>query len=274
MTAHDSYLATGFRDVDNNSDIGKLVACLRFLDRLPSFNAYKKMSIDRLKLKPGDIVVDVGCGLGFDVARLASVVSPGGSSIGIDNSERLLEAARNAFAAVEGVSFVQRDIHSLDIPSNSVDGIRVDRTLQHVQEPQKVISEMIRVLKPDGRLVCAEPDWSTFVIDADNDEITDRVVQTWKNSFKNPNIGRQLLRRVRAEGLENTWADGLILLADGLKAADIVYDIYATADKVRSENDQASCAIDDWVRELQRREDREGVMACVTIFLAGGQKRQ
>jgi len=274
MTAHDSYLATGFRDVDNNSDIGKLVACLRFLDGLPSFNAYKRMSMVRLKLKPGHVAVDVGCGLGFDVARLANVVSPGGSSIGIDNSEKLLSAARNAFAAVEGVSFVQGDIHSLGIPSNSVDGIRVDRTLQHVQDPQRVISEMVRVLKPGGWLVCAEPDWSTFVIDADNDEITDRVVQTWRSNFRTPNIGRQLLRRVRTEGLENTWADGLILLADGIRAADIVYDIYATADKVKADNDKESCVIDDWVRELQRREDREGVMASVTIFLAGGQKRK
>jgi len=32
MTEHDSYLATGFRDVDNNSDIGKLEACLRFVE--------------------------------------------------------------------------------------------------------------------------------------------------------------------------------------------------------------------------------------------------
>jgi len=271
MTIPDAYLATGFRDVDN-SDIGKLVVCLKFIEELPSFEAYKKVSIERLGLKAGDTVVDLGCGLGFDVSRLAKAVSPGGSSIGIDMSEELLSEARRSFGDDEGVFFKQGDVHHLEVPTNSVDGIRIDRTLQHVQDPQSVISEMVRVLKPGGRLVCAEPDWGTFVIDAGDDETTDSVIQTWKRSFMNPYIGRQLLRRVRAEGLEHTWADGFILLADGTKAAAIVYDIYATIDKVRTEQEESSQAIDDWIRALQGREDQAGVTASVTLFLVGGQK--
>lgn len=272
MAEHDSYLATGFRDVDKANDIEKLIECLRFLEELPSFHAYKNISIEKLRLKQGDKAVDVGCGLGFDVLKLAKVVSPGGSSIGIDMSERLLNAAREEFGDHEGVSFQRGDIHELEIPANSVDGIRVDRTLQHVQDPQKVISEMVRVLKPGGWLVCAEPDWSTFVIDVEDDETTDIVIHTWKSSFRNPHIGRQLLRRVRSEGLENTWADGLILLADGIEAVDTVYDTFATAEKVKAENAEQTRAVDAWINELQRRENHEGVIACVTIFLAGGQK--
>jgi hypothetical protein len=132
---------------------------------------------------------------------------------------------------------------------------------------------MVRVLRPGGWLVCAEPDWSTFVIDAHNNEVTDAIIRTWKVGCRNPYVGRQLLRRIRTEGLENTWADGLVLLAGGLTAADIVYDIYATAEKAKAENKEMSQAVDAWVDALQRREDREGVLAGVTIFLAGGQKR-
>ncbi|MEW6532745.1 MAG: methyltransferase domain-containing protein [Thermodesulfobacteriota bacterium] len=272
MAEHDSYLATGFRDVDANSNFGKLEACLRFMEGLPSFKAYKKISIEKLRLKRGDTAVDLGCGLGFDVEKLANVVCPGGSSIGIDNSEKLLNAARTAFGHREGVLFAQGDIHDLDIPANTVDGIRVDRTLQHVQDPQKAISEMVRVLKPGGWLVCAEPDWSTFVIDAGNNEVPDAIVRTWKSSCRNPWIGRQLLKRVRAEGLENTWADGRILLTDGLKAADTVFDIYATAEKVKVKDKEISQVLDTWIKELQESEERQGVVACVAIFLAGGQK--
>jgi len=272
MTGQESYLATGFRAVDNNDDIGKLEACLTFTDELPSFKRYKEVSFEKLNVKPGDAAVDVGCGLGFDVAKLANIVCRGGLSVGVDISEKLLEAARRAFGNNEGVSFIRGDIHGLAIPRNSVDGIRVDRTLQHVQDPQKVISEMVRVLKPGGWLVCAEPDWSTFVIDTDDNETTGMIIQTWKSAFRNPNIGRQLLGRVRAEGLQYTWADGLMLLADGLRAADIVYDIYATAEKVRAANSEKSGTVDAWLNELQNREDHHGVTACVTIFLAGGQK--
>jgi len=272
MAEHDGYLATGFRDVDGNSDFGKLEACLRFMEGLSGFKAYKKVSIEKLRLKRGDTVVDLGCGLGFDVDRIANIVSPGGAGIGIDNSEKLLDAARTAFGDRKGVSFIRGDIHDLNLPDNSVDGIRVDRTLQHVQDPQKVISEMVRVLKPGGWMVCAEPDWSTFVIDAGNNEVPDAIVRTWKSSCRNPWIGRQLLKRVRAEGLENTWADGRILSADGLKAADTVFDIYATAEKVKVKDKEISQVLDAWIDELQKSEEREGVIACVTIFLAGGQK--
>ncbi|AFM24483.1 methyltransferase domain-containing protein [Desulfomonile tiedjei] len=272
MGKHDGYLADGFRDVDNNTDVSKFEACLRFLEKLPSIETYKKKSIERLRLKQGDTALDLGCGLGFDVPKMARLVSPGGRSVGIDSSEKLLDSARRAFSGCEGVSFVQGDIHDLQIPSNSVNGIRVDRTLQHVRDPQKVISEMVRVLKPGGWLVCAEPDWSTFVIDADDNEVTNTVVRTWSGSFENPHIGRQLLRRVRSEGLENTWAEGFVLLADGLTAVDTVYDLYATVRRAKTENEEMSSAIDAWLNGQVRRDDHEGVIACVTIFLAGGQK--
>ncbi len=258
MCENGSYLASAFRDVDNNSDPGKLVACLRFMQGLPSFVAYKRTSIERLRLKPGDTVLDLGCGLGFDVPKLANVVGPEGRSIGIDNSEKLLGEAKRAFGEYRGVSFEYGDIHDLDIRSQSIDGVRVDRTLQHVENPQRVISEMVRVLKPGGWLVCAEPDWSTFVIDADDNEVTTEVVQTWKNSFRNPHVGRQLLRRVRSEGLENTWAEGNILLADGIKAADVVYDIYATVDKIKAQNAEGLADMDAWVNDLQEEKIMRG----------------
>lgn len=272
MGKRDGYLADGFRDVDSNTNVSKLEACLSFLEELPSVKTYKKKSIERLRLKQGDTVVDLGCGLGFDVAKMAQLVSPGGRSIGIDNSEKLLSSARRAFGDREGALFLQGDIHRLEIPSNSVDAIKVDRTLQHVEDPQKVISEMVRVLRPGGWMACAEPDWSTFVIDADSNEMTDTVVQAWTSAFRNPHIGRQLLRRVRAKGLENTWADGVVLLADGLSAADTVHDLYATVSRIKSENEEQSRALDAWVSEQAKRDAHEGVIACVAIFLAGGRK--
>lgn len=102
--------------------------------------------------------------------------------------------------------------------------------------------------------------------------MTDTVVQAWTSAFRNAHIGRQLLRRVRAEGLENTWADGVVLLADGLSAADTVYDFYATVSRIKSENEEQSRALDAWVSEQAKRDAHEGVIAWVAIFLGGGRK--
>jgi hypothetical protein len=65
---------------------------------------------------------------------------------------------------------------------------------------------------------------------------------------------------------------GLILLADGIKAVDIAHDTSATAEKAKAGKAEKTYPIDAWLNELQRREDHEGLMACVSIFLAGGQK--
>lgn len=62
-------------------------------------------------------------------------------------------------------------------------------------------------------------------------------------------------------------------MAEGIKAADIVYDIYATVEKVKSENKESSRAMDAWVNEL-KTENNKGVIACGAVFWAGGQKRK
>ena len=272
LMTNDNYLAIGFRDVDRNSDLGKLVACLEFLDGLPSFIAYKTRSIERMQLKPGDTAVDLGCGLGFDVRKMAEIVRPGGRAIGVDLSNKLLEAGKRAFADHGEIEFENCDIHRLPFDSNSIDSIRVDRTLQHVADPRKVISEMIRVLKPAGRLVCAEPDWFTFVIDSDDIDMTTRVVERWRSSFKNPSIGRQLLGRIRKEGLKNAWAEEFVLLATGIEAVNIVYDIYETIRILEEENKGDAPRLSSWLRALIKSDKDVPVTASVTLFLAGGQK--
>src|SRR5262245_39051734 len=88
-----NYLATGFRDVDAASGT-KMARCLNFLDSLPSFQEYKASILGAINPQPGDIVADLGCGLGFDVLRFASSVAPGGRTIGVDSSLTLLRSAR------------------------------------------------------------------------------------------------------------------------------------------------------------------------------------
>lgn len=266
-----AYLATAFRDVDADSDLGKVLACLRFMEGLPAFGAYKRRSIEMLHPFPGASILDVGCGLGFDVARLSDVVGPQGRAIGLDNSDKLLSAAKRAFGQRDGIDWHLGDAEGLDFADSSLDGVRVDRTLQHVADPQKVIVEMHRVLRPGRWAVCAEPDWGTFVIDAEPTSTTEQIVTRWRDGFRNPWIGRQLLRRLRNAGFHNTWVEGFILVADGLHAVDMVYDIQQTM-KQLSEADGSAETLGEWYEALIARDHQAGVTASVTLFLAGGQK--
>ena len=99
------YLASGFRTVDEQTDIAKFAACLTFLDSLPSFSMYKAY-LCNLAVRSGGPSLDVACGLGYDVLRVAQRL-PQYTAFGIDLSDKLLNAARTQAEAlgVENVQF-------------------------------------------------------------------------------------------------------------------------------------------------------------------------
>lgn len=272
MRESQGYLATGFRDVDGNSDVAKMAACLGFLAGLPSFQAYKARSLEMMRLKPGQTVADLGCGLGFDLPEMARQVLPGGRVKGLDASRQLLAEAAKALGGLEDIELRQGDILALDFPSGTFDALRVDRTLQHVADPRRAIAEMHRVLKPGGWLVCAEPDWGTFVIDCQDIPTSELVAQRWRASFRNPHLGRGLPRMLREQGLAEVSVEGFILLAQGLPAVDAVYDVCKTVEMMREGGDDEQGRLAAWLEGLREEDRRVGVSASVTLFLAWGRK--
>jgi ubiquinone/menaquinone biosynthesis C-methylase UbiE len=54
----------------------------------------------------------------------------------------------------------------LEFPDSSFDGVRSDRTLQHVEDPERALTELVRVVKRGRRVVVMDPDWETLALDA------------------------------------------------------------------------------------------------------------
>jgi ubiquinone/menaquinone biosynthesis C-methylase UbiE len=143
----DPYLASGFRDVDANNEAGKFIRCLQFLDGLASFQDYKAQVLDRLRLGEGMRALDVGCGIGLDVARMAALVGPTGRVVGVDRSEAPLRVATDMSP---GIAFALGIGEELLFASAEFDAARVDRTLQHVEDPSRVIARCIASSSPVG----------------------------------------------------------------------------------------------------------------------------
>lgn len=269
----EDYLASGFRDVDGQKTLGKFVQCLNFLDNLPSFQHYKEAMISELAVKPGDTVIDVGCGLGFDVERLAGCVGPEGRAIGIDSSSAMLEMARKHTAEQDGLAtYHLGDAHNLTLDDDLADACRIDRTLQHVEDPERVVKEMYRIVKPGGRLACAEPDWGTFTIADHRKPIVETLSEAWTRSFQNPWIGRQLPGLLRSSGIQKVALQGFLLVAEGFEAVDQVFDLCKTADKLSETQMNDHHDYDAWIHDLKRRDQASPLLATVTLFLASGTK--
>jgi ubiquinone/menaquinone biosynthesis C-methylase UbiE len=140
---------------------------IAYLDQVaasPPGRAYKRQVLDLLDLRPGQRVLDLGCGPGTDLAAMAEVVAPDGLVIGIDRDPVMLAEARTRTTQHRLVEIRSGDVHELPLPDGSVDRARTDRVLQHVEDPSRVLAEFRRVARPGGRIVLAEPDWEGLLI--------------------------------------------------------------------------------------------------------------
>lgn len=105
-------------------------------------------------LKPGETVVDLGCGAGFDAFLSSKSVGSTGKVIGIDmTSEMINTAKKNAKSmGVDNVDFRLGEIEHLPVSDNTVDVVISNCVINLSPDKKSVYREMLRVLKPGGRI--------------------------------------------------------------------------------------------------------------------------
>ncbi len=117
--------------------------------------AVREAAIGRAYLRPEMVVADVGAGTGFMAAGLAPLVT---KVYAVDGSPAMLEVCQRNLAGFSNVELRLADGAALPFADASLDAVFANMYLHHCPAPQAAIAEMVRVLKPGGRLVITDLD--------------------------------------------------------------------------------------------------------------------
>ncbi|MDH5736316.1 MAG: methyltransferase domain-containing protein [Gammaproteobacteria bacterium] len=150
-------------------------------------------------IKPGDVVLDVGCGAGADSCVAALQAGDTGKVIGIDCTPAMIAKARkNAQqAGLENIRFQIADFTKLPLDDASIDVVISNGAINLALNKQIVFSELFRVLKPEGRL------WFADMIRVVADEtgcVTGDNAATWANCVQGALSAEQLLEVITHAG--------------------------------------------------------------------------
>ncbi|MEU4081865.1 SAM-dependent methyltransferase [Streptomyces venezuelae] len=127
----------------------------RFPDDGPAYAA----AVDELDLRPGDAVLDAGCGTGRALPPLRAAVGPTGTVLGADLTPEMLEQAVSAGrGSAEGIAtLLLADVGRLPVRDGALDAVFGAGLISHLAEPAAGLRELARAVRPGGRLALFHP---------------------------------------------------------------------------------------------------------------------
>lgn len=222
--------------------------------------AQRRATVEVLRPRPGEHILDIGSGPGLLALQLADKVAPNGRVMGIDISSDMIKFARSRCEEAtsrEFVSFEEGDAASLPFADATFDAAVSVQVYEYVGALTEALNELYRVLRPGGRVVIVDTDWDSVIWHTDDASLMTQVMNTWRSRFADPHLPKTLRRRLQDAGFVNQRTNPLTILnTEYIDTAYSVRHLPIMANFV-IKNGLPESTVDKWVEDLEHQ-DRQG----------------
>ncbi len=163
-------------------------------------------------LRPGEVVVDFGCGAGIDAILAAQKVLPNGKVVGVDFSAQMIDRAKQAVSearCMNVIEFVVADMEQVDVADSFADAVISNCVINLCPDKKAVYREMFRILKPGGRLAVSDIVYEERI----DPGIQEHLRKTWSGC-----VGGTIQEEVYFEIVKNAGFEGVQVIARHLLA--------------------------------------------------------
>lgn len=119
----------------------------------------REKAVGKAAVMPGSLSADLGAGTGFITEEILKF---GARVIAVDQSESMLQLMKEKFGPGASVEYRLGEAEQLPINTETVDHAFANMYLHHVEHPSEAIKEMVRILKPGGKLIITDLDEHNF----------------------------------------------------------------------------------------------------------------
>ena len=256
-------------------EIAEMAACLETRGQAPDQQMVNAALFNAFAPTSGERLLEVGSGSGLLCRLIAPALAPNGMITGLDISPEFIRIAHNHAEEAglgQSIGWTAGTAEILPFRDASFDGALAARLLLHTSDPQVVLAELRRVVRPGGRVVVMDWDYDTLAVDHSNRELTRRLLH-WRCDHYGGNnwSGRQLWGRMVAAGFSGVKAIPIVSVASH-EQDSLALSIFRAAQVARDGGGITTAEHDAWVSELRSAFSTGRFFASIVYFIVIGER--
>ena len=240
--------------------------------QLPEIVRQRQHTLNKLSVKPGEKILDVGCGVGFLAYEIALLTGDSGKVFGIDKNPDMISHANNRCKTLRNTEFSEANADDLPFQEESFDAACCTQVLLYLNDIDQVLSGIKRILKPTGRIIIVETDWRGIVINSDYNSITRKIFSAWDATVPSPNLPVRLGPLLVNNGFRNIDVEPIPILNTEYTPSHFSHGMMNWITRnalkkgfIKKEQSQK------WLDDLEEKGESGNYFFCVNRFLFSGQ---